>query len=164
LVTGLSTDGNVIPIFGHFYIFHFETNNQIIARRVALIDVMSGRLAWAPREYAGHKRWNPGPDNDSDDIGILPEWDDVLRHTKVAHQACPNFAFVGWDAAFTEHGPVLLEGNANWSGSDYQRLSGEPLGSTKFAGVLSARLRGTKSLSENHPIGIVRGLQKGASI
>ena len=64
-----------------------------------------------------------------------------LKHAKVAHRACSNIAFVGWDIAFTNHGPMLLEGNANWSADEYQSLTGEPLGHTQFATVLAARLR-----------------------
>ena len=71
---------------------------------------------------------------------MLPDWDAVLRYAKVAHRACSNFVFVGWDMAFTDHGPMLLEGNANWSADEYQSLSGEPLGHTKFADILAARL------------------------
>jgi hypothetical protein len=141
LVTGLPTDGNVIPIFGSFTYFT-RADGQILARRIALIDVASGRLTWAPRELAGAKRWLPKlDDNGSDDAVILPDWDTALRHTKVAHQACSNVVFVGWDVAFTEHGPVLLEGNANWCADEYQRLCGEPLGHTKFADILATRLR-----------------------
>lgn len=143
LVTGLSTDGGVIPIFGQLYIFHFGTN-RLLARRVALIDVTSGRLTWTPREFAGEKRWIQRADKNSDDIRILPDWNEVLQHTKVAHQACPNFVFIGWDVAFTEPGPVLLEGNAHWVADDYQRLSGQPLGYTKFADILSTRLSDLK--------------------
>ena len=81
-----------------------------------------------------------------DEIRMLPDWDAVLRHTKVAHQACPDFVFVGWDVAFTERGPVLIEGNVNWCADDYQRLRGEPLGYTKFADILSARLHGLEGV------------------
>jgi hypothetical protein len=141
LVTGLSADGSVIPLFAHMDVFHFGGNNQILARRVALIDVASGQLLWAPREFAGGRRRNHRPDNNADDVPMLPYWDTILRHTKVAHQACPYFIFVGWDAAVTEQGPMLLEGNANWCADDYQRLRGEPLGLTKFADILATRLR-----------------------
>jgi Sugar-transfer associated ATP-grasp len=141
LVTGLSIDGDVIPIFGEITIFHFGENARLLARQIALIDLKSGRLTWAPREVVVGKRWIQRPDNNSDDIRVLPDWNAVLRHTKVAHQACPDFAFVGWDVAFTEHGPMLLEGNVNWCADDYQRLRGEPLGYTKFADILSTRLR-----------------------
>jgi len=139
LVTGLTTDGNVIPIFGFFtYIARFD---QIAVLRIAQIDVASARLTWAPR---GQTRSNHRLDRDWDDADFLPDWDTVLRHTKVAHKACANFVFVGWDAAFTEDGPVLLEGNLNWCADDYQRLSGEPLGNTKFAQILEPRLRTLK--------------------
>jgi len=147
LVTGLATDGEVIPIFGHICIFDFEEPKRIRARRIALIDLTSGQLTWAPRELVVERRWIRRPDSNSDEIRVLPDWDAVLRHTKVAHQACPDFVFVGWDVAFTEHGPVLIEGNVNWCADDYQRLRGEPLGSTKFADILSAWLHGFEDLT-----------------
>jgi len=73
----------------------------------------------------------------------LPEWKAVLRYTK--HRACSNFVFVGWDVAFAEQGVMLLEGNANWAVSEYQRLSGKPLGYTKFGEILAMRLRSLES-------------------
>jgi hypothetical protein len=146
LVTGLSTNGDVIPIFGHIYFFHFAGINQIpVAPRVALIDVTSGRLKSAPRELYRYKRSNHQLDKGLDDGLVLPGWDTALRHTKVAHQACSDFVFVGWDVAFTDHGPVLLEGNVHWDATEYQRLCGEPLGYTKFADILATRIRDLKS-------------------
>jgi hypothetical protein len=70
---------------------------------------------------------------------MLPDWNNVLQYIKVAHRACPNFVFVGWDVAFTDCGPIILEGNANWCADDYQRLC-DPLGHTKFADILAERL------------------------
>jgi hypothetical protein len=35
---------------------------------------------------------------------------------------------------------MLLEGNVNWNADEYQALSGEPLGRTKFAEVLKSHL------------------------
>jgi hypothetical protein len=136
LVTGITPDGNVIPIFGVFsYISRID---QIPELQLAQIDVASARLTWAPR---GAMRSNLRFDNGLDGARTLPDWDAVLRHIKVAHKACPNFVFVGWDAAFTDHGPMLLEGNLNWCADDHQRLTGQPLGHTKFAEILAARLR-----------------------
>ena len=138
LVTGLSTDGDVIPIFGFFIYF---TQPDHIAR-VALIDVVKGRLTRASQDamQLGHQL-----DIALDDVCTLPDWDNVLRHIKAAHQACSNFVFIGWDVAFTEQGPMLLEGNAHWAASEYQRLGGEPLGYTKFAEILATRLRGLET-------------------
>jgi hypothetical protein len=134
LVTGLSTDGHVIPIFG-FFIYSTQTDRLA---RVALIDVVSGRLMSASQ---GRMRVKHQLDIDSDDSRTLPEWATALRHAKVAHQACSSFAFIGWDIALTEQGPMLVEGNAHWGASEYQRLRGEPLGHTKFAEILATRLR-----------------------
>jgi hypothetical protein len=125
LVTGLATNGSVIPIFGVF--FYLDRTDQTVARH-ALIDLATARLIWPARESL-----------DSISV-VLPDWDTVLRYTKVAHEACSNFVFVGWDVAFTENGPMILEGNINWSADDYQRLRGEPLGCTRFAEILTAHL------------------------
>jgi hypothetical protein len=132
LVTGLSADGDVIPIFG-FFIYFVRTDRYA---RVALIDVVTGRLM-SPQ---GTTRLSHQLDIGSDACQ-LPNWDAVLQYTKLAHQACSNFAFIGWDVAFTQQGPMLLEGNGNWAASEYQRLRGEPLGCTKFADILATRLR-----------------------
>ena len=42
--------------------------------------------------------------------------------------------------AFTPDGPMILEGNTNWSAGTYQSLRGEPLGLTKFADILATQL------------------------
>ena len=137
LVTGISLGGDVAPLFAYIYFGH---PNQIVAHgRVALIDVASGRLMSAPQDFPSGKRSNV--DIDSNQPCTLPDWETLLRHIKVAHRACSNFVFIGWDVAFTEHGPTLLEGNANWCADVYQSLRGEPLGHTKFASILAERLR-----------------------
>jgi hypothetical protein len=137
VVTGLSANGDVIPIFGHI---HFLP--ETAAQSVALIDLASGRFAPPQRKFDSTK-WSAHQIDMSsvDGGGILPDWDSALRYIEVAHQACSNFVFIGWDVAFTEQGPVLLEGNLNWDASDYQRLRGQPLGNTKFADILATRLR-----------------------
>jgi hypothetical protein len=148
LVTGHSTGGDVVAIFGFIY---FAQSNRITAQhgRVALIDVASGRLLVpSPTQNGlGAKSSNAKAHNGSDNACMdqypaltLPDWHVALQHVKDAHRLCSHITFVGWDIAFTSDGPVLLEGNANWSADEYQSLSGEPLGHTKFAAVLAARL------------------------
>ena len=140
LVTGHSTDGDVVAIFGLIY---FARSDRITVQhgRVALIDVASGRLVPAPLEDGtGARNSNPQADDARCDF-MLPDWQAAVQHAKVAHRACSNIAFVGWDIAFTDHGPMLLEGNANWTADEYQSLTGEPLGHTQFATVLATRLR-----------------------
>jgi Sugar-transfer associated ATP-grasp len=77
----------------------------------------------------------------SNDTCKLPDWDVALRQVQVAHNACSNFIFIGWDVAFTRDGPMILEGNTNWSAGIYQSLRGEPLGLTKFADILATQLQ-----------------------
>jgi Sugar-transfer associated ATP-grasp len=139
LVTGISLGGDVAPLFGYIY---FGEPNEIVAHgRVAVIDIPSGRLMSAPQDFPRRKRANVHTDIGSDRACTLPDWENLLRYIKVAHQACSHFVFIGWDAAFTEHGPMLLEGNANWCADVYQSLCGKPLGHTKFASILAERLR-----------------------
>jgi hypothetical protein len=141
LVTGRSADGDVVPIYGLIY---FARPNNITAKggHIALIDVATGRLRsaplkgiWGAKLFSYHQF--------TDDARTLPDWNAVLLHTKVAHQACANFVFVGWDVALTDRGPMLLEGNAGWSADEYQSLTGEPLGNNgQFIEILAAGLTG----------------------
>jgi Sugar-transfer associated ATP-grasp len=141
LVTGVSSEGIVVPIFGFIY---FAQPNRITAQHglVALINVANGQLMSTPISgNSGGKRSNLQLDDCSDNAWMLPNWAAALRHAKVAHGACTNFVFVGWDIAFTGEGPMLLEGNANWSADEHQSLTGEPLGHRKFAEILEGRLK-----------------------
>jgi hypothetical protein len=141
LVTGRSADGGVVPIYGFIY---FARPNSITAKGgdIALIDVAAGRLMSAPlKGICGAKLFSYRQFTDDD--FTLPDWDAVLLYSKVAHRACSNFIFVGWDVALTDRGPMLLEGNAGWSADEYQSLTGEPLGNNaEFTEILAAGLRG----------------------
>jgi hypothetical protein len=140
IVTGRSLDGEVTPIFC-FITFGLPDELTAHSNYVTLIDVVNGRpMPAPPKDAPGVSMYEYrqfGPNNDF----TLPDWDAALRHVKLAHQACSNFAFIGWDVAFTEHGPMILEGNANWEAAQYQTLRGEPLGRTKFSAILATRLR-----------------------
>jgi hypothetical protein len=140
LVTGRSPDGEVTPIFCFIY---FALPGQITSasNHVTLIDLATGRLLPPPQQDAPGMSMYRYRQFGSSDTCRLPDWEAVLRHVKLAHQACSNFVFVGWDVAFTPHGAVVLEGNANWEAATYQTLCGEPLGCTKFADILAARLQ-----------------------
>jgi hypothetical protein len=143
VVTGRSVYGEVTPIFGYI---SWGLANKLTSHSnwVTLIDMTNGRLKPAPPQDS------PGMSIDQSiyeyrrfgwsDACILPNWSAALRHIKAAHNACFNFVFIGWDVAFTPHGPMVLEGNANWSPDTYQTLQGEPLGLTKFADILATQL------------------------
>jgi hypothetical protein len=134
LVTGLPPDGEAIPIFGFIY---FGKAQRITAQHghVALIDVTRGRLIENTPGTRSHQL------DSRDGTTVLPNWPAVLRYAGVAHRACSHCIFIGWDIAFTDDGPVFLEGNENWGADEYQALTGKPLGHTAFADILEARLK-----------------------
>jgi hypothetical protein len=141
LVTGCSPHGEVTAIFS-FILFGLADKITAHSNYVTLIDARNGRLMPAPQKDQNgppvlayqYRKFG------ADDARTLPDWDAALRHVTAAHKACSNFAFVGWDVAFTPHGPMILEGNENWDAGTYQMLQGEPLGCTTFADILATHL------------------------
>ena len=130
-----------MPIFC-FILFGLANKITAHSNWVTLVDVASGRLMPAPAQDQD----GPGMTKYKyrqfglDDARTLPDWDAALRYVIMAHKACFNFVFIGWDVAFTPHGPMILEGNGNWDAAMYQMLRGEPLGCTKFVDILAASL------------------------
>lgn len=137
LVTGFKSKDEVLPIFGFTYFCH-----PMLAagqrRYATLIDVKSGQLRPRGTFIGGAPDISPGYQGST---SALPDWDKALRYAKAAHLACSAYTFIGWDIAFTNQGPFLLEGNANWSADEYQAISGQPLGHTDFVDVLEHRLQ-----------------------
>ena len=131
LVTGRLTDGRVIPIFSFIY---FASSKNITSQHgyVALVDIPTGDLLSLPRTFSGQGL--------SDYPSKLPDWESAVAFVQAAHDACPNYVFIGWDIAFTNRGPMLLEGNEDWVADEYQAIRGEPLGSTEFVNVLKDHL------------------------
>jgi hypothetical protein len=139
LVTGRSIHGEVMPIFC-FILFGLPDKITAHSNRVTLIDVANGRLMpEPPQDNPGmliyqYRRFG------SNNACTLPDWDAALRYVKAAHNVCSNFAFIGWDVAFTPDGVMILEGNTNWTAVTHQSLRGEPLGLTNFANILETQL------------------------
>ena len=138
-VTGRSINGEVTAIY---CVMYWGRAGELTSHGnwVSMIDVASGRIMPAPPQDApcvSLYQYRPS----CNDTCTLPSWDAALQYVKIAHQACASFVFVGWDVAFTPHGPVILEGNANWEAATYQTLRGEPLGHTKFVDILAERLQ-----------------------
>jgi hypothetical protein len=135
LVTGRSIYGEVTPIFC-FILFGLPDEITAHTDCVTLIDVANGRFMPPPQDNPVYQyrqfSWN--------EAYTLPDWGAALCHVKAAHNACFNIVFIGWDVAFTPDGPMILEGNTNWSAGTYQSLRGEPLGLTNFADILAPQL------------------------
>jgi hypothetical protein len=70
----------------------------------------------------------------------LPNWDDVLQLCFRAHALFPEITAIGWDAAITPAGAVLIEGNFNWRAGVLQMLSGMPLLESEIADIYASRL------------------------
>lgn len=72
--------------------------------------------------------------------GRVPFWDGILGMCLKAHALVPGMFSVGWDAALTPAGPVLLEGNVNWNVVPLQLYATGPLLSTALAELYAARV------------------------
>jgi Sugar-transfer associated ATP-grasp len=81
------------------------------------------------------------PDTGALLIGItVPFWRDSIALATRAHAtAFSRFAFLGWDVALTETGPVLLETNGGWGALHHQMLDG-PIGHTAFSRLVEEHL------------------------
>ena len=152
LVTGLSTDGDVIPIFGYFYLFCANRPNTGPASRADRRGERSTNVG-AARVLARSGRT----------IGLI-----MVRMTS----ACCRTGILCCDTpkSRTRHAPTLsLLGGTRPSQStdqcfsramrtgaadEYQRLRGEPLGHTKFADILATRLE-LASLTSSDPISLL---------
>ena len=139
LVTGRSIEGEVTPIFS-FILFGLADQITSHSGWVTLIDAANGRLMPAPPQDNTAYQYRQFGSN-SNDTWFLPDWDAALSHVKAAHNGCSDFVFVGWDVAFTAGGPMILEGNTNWTAGTYQSLCGQPLGLTKFGDILLTQLK-----------------------
>jgi hypothetical protein len=136
IVTGISKNTSVVPIFGFIY---FPRLTRITAQHgfVALIDIANGQIMSTPRSMiSGEQHPYLYLTGDPSVPWSLPNVSAAFGYLQAAHLACPNYMFVGWDVAFTPSGPMLLEGNANWTADEYQCLAGKPLGSTEFVEIL----------------------------
>jgi hypothetical protein len=68
---------------------------------------------------------------------LLPYWRESVDLVRRAHAgAFSRFAFLGWDIALTQDGPVLLEANSGWGPIIHQMLDG-PIGHTAFSRLIS---------------------------
>ena len=52
---------------------------------------------------------------------VFPDWEKALEMVKKASLVIPEMRYIGWDVAFTNNGPVLVEGN-EYPGHDIYQL------------------------------------------
>jgi hypothetical protein len=71
----------------------------------------------------------------------LPIWQETTDLVCRAHAAFADRVVIGWDVAITDDGPVLIEGNGAPDVDIHQRVSGVPLGQTRFGELLAYHVR-----------------------
>ena len=81
------------------------------------VDLETGALG--PGRSRHHLRWSDViPGTERRFVGFeLPDWDRVKDLALSAAMVFPWARSIGWDIAISDHGPVLIEGNAHWSPS-----------------------------------------------
>lgn len=81
------------------------------------IDIQTGRLGQGVFKPAYGGIWHSRhPDTDAEIEGrIIPGWASVLEICERAALAVSGIRSVGWDIALTPDGPLIIEGNAEWS-------------------------------------------------
>jgi hypothetical protein len=106
-------------------------NNYGIA---AAIDFRTGVLGAASAHGPVLARYSTHPETGARIEGrCVPHWSAVVALALAAHREISQIPFIGWDIAFSETGPVLLEGNWNWGAEFLQKPHGSPLLDTRFA-------------------------------
>jgi glutathione synthase/RimK-type ligase-like ATP-grasp enzyme len=99
---------------------------------VAKVDLETGHLSEAISIAPGNRvvRHTAHPDTQSPIAGVIvPHWQGVIDLVQALGRAFPYLAYVGWDIAVTDDGPVVIEGNAHPSLRFFQlydRLLGDP--------------------------------------
>jgi hypothetical protein len=101
---------------------------------VAMVDVKSGLIE---RVHEPSPQFSIG----RPEIIALPDWEVALDLVRKGHKNLPHFVFLGWDVAFGETGPSLLEANSNWGIFHFQVLPDRPIGDTIFSEIVSELIR-----------------------
>ncbi len=121
----------------------------------APIDGATGRLGRAARNDArcgGARYLSEHPDTGARIEGFtLPDWPAALELAKRAHLAFPAMMSIGWDIAFLEAGPLLVEGNDCWDVDLMQVPHRRPLGETAFAELYDRTMRAFLAARRSEP-------------
>jgi hypothetical protein len=138
IVTGIDSSGRTEFIFAMLGL-PFGAYNSSMGGILCRLAPETGTIT-----HAGHFS-NPDiadhPDSGATLVGFtLPYWRESTDLVRQAHKiAFQRFAFLGWDVAITDDGPVLLETNSGWGALHYQMIGG-PIGRTAFSRILAGHL------------------------
>lgn len=99
----------------------------------APVTVTTGVLGVAVSKDVGKGLTAFHPDSQAQIQGRrLPFWKETVALAIKAHACFSEFAFIGWDVAITDEGPMLLEANLPWCAEICQITHDYPLGLTRF--------------------------------
>jgi hypothetical protein len=135
IVTGLDGSEGAEFVTSLITLPHGKRDTSV-AGIVCSIERETGRVRHAAFPDGGGVECHP--DTGLPIVGImLPFWRESIELVRRAHQsAFARFAFLGWDIALTNEGPILLETNSGWGALFHQVLDG-PLGHTAFSRLVS---------------------------
>jgi hypothetical protein len=131
IVTGMDAAGKALFITSMLCLPR-GAHDSSIGGILCSIDRGTGRLRKAATP--DNSPVSRHPDTGVPIAGItIPFWSESISLVERAHAAAfPRFAFLGWDVAISQDGPVLLETNSGWGAIFHQMLDG-PLGHTEFS-------------------------------
>lgn len=121
-----------IPLLGD------ATNNDGLS---SPIEEKSGKLGEATFFGPDAQRFASHPQSGALIGGrVLPDWQQAVELAVRGHRMLPQFTFIGWDVAFAETHPVLLEGNWGWGIETLQKPHQSPLTDTRFTAICLQRI------------------------
>lgn len=118
-----------------------QVDNMKAGGLLAPIDLATGRLGVACRGYGGGDHaFHPVTQARIADF-VLPDWEAAKGLAVRAHRAAfSDYALIGWDIGLTEHGPMLVEGNAKPGVLMPQRAGRQGLGNQRYGVLLAFQL------------------------
>ncbi|OSQ53518.1 hypothetical protein MGEO_03085 [Marivita geojedonensis] len=127
IVTGRRHDGSV-EIIAAAVVWPRPGSEVTQGGDMALIETSSGRICEI--HEATQTSASRGLEGK-----ILPDWQYVLAVVRKGHTNLPHYVFLGWDVAFGDDGPLLLETNSGWGSLHLQMMTGRPIADTAFASI-----------------------------
>jgi hypothetical protein len=122
LVTFLDSEGEPHILFARFKIIRQGNNidnfdEGTTGNLIADVDIESGEITKVFTKILGQvglQRITQHPDTGKDLSFVLPDWEQAVQLAYKATRTFSRIRSLGWDIAFTEHGPVILEANQEW--------------------------------------------------
>lgn len=111
-------DNNVFILSARLRIIvNSATDNMAAGNIAAHVNMQTGKVA-APAVYLDISKESvtKHPVTNVEIVGFeIPFWNECIELVKKAACRIPENRSIGWDVAITNNGPILIEGNHNWS-------------------------------------------------